>query len=284
MDVFSLCILLLWQLLPWAGKKNKLHRRNRHRKWCGGKNLLSEAGTATGSLCNILMLCCFVAKSKPPLGEKGGERLCGVSVLVLGCGQFRLDVPWVNDAWRCLRQELGRAMLSEGCSPTYLGQNSWMVHSHLPGYINCCHANWSFRPLVKWSVLPLVEGRERMSVHTFKGCCSAHGNFMLVLDWHSLIYASANRILMEVFMYAAFVLPVQVSTCLLLVINFSFFWSFVFCSPELGTVKMCCLIVRTTTSSVAQGRETKVLPQGELVSLSLSCISGRSIGGTFIES
>lgn len=123
MDVFSLCILLLWQLLPWAGKKNKLHRRNRHRKWCGGKNLLSEAGTATGSLCNILMLCCFVAKSKPPLGEKGGERLCGVSVLVLGCGQFRLDVPWVNDAWRCLRQELGRAMLSEGCSPTYLGQN-----------------------------------------------------------------------------------------------------------------------------------------------------------------
>lgn len=158
------------------------------------------------------MLCCFVAKSKPLLGEKGGEWLCGVSVLMLGCGQFRLEVPWLNDVWRSLRWELGRAMLSEGCS-TYLGQNSWMVHSHLPGCINCCHASRSFRPWVKWSVLPLVAGKERMSVNTFKGCCSTHArdNFMLVLDWHSLIYASANRILVQVFLYAAFVLPVQVS-------------------------------------------------------------------------
>lgn len=47
-------------------------------------------------------------------------------------------------------------------------------------------------------------------------------------------------------------------------------------------MKMYCLIVRTMTPFVAQGRETKVLLQSELVSLSLSCIGGKSNGGTFM--
>lgn len=45
---------------------------------------------------------------------------------------------------------------------------------------------------------------------------------------------------------------------------------------------MCCLIVRTVTPSVAQGRETKVLLQSELVLLSPSSIGVRSTGGTFM--
>lgn len=82
---------------------------------------LSKACTAIWNLNSVLMMYCFVPKS---CWEKGGKGLLKSGALTprsLGHGRFGLDVPWLNDAWSCLRQELGREMLSGAFSPSCLG-------------------------------------------------------------------------------------------------------------------------------------------------------------------
>lgn len=69
----------------------------------------------------FLMLCCFVAKSNSRWERREESDYLGSVCKCLGHGQFRLDVLWLNDVWSHLRQEVGREMLSEGFSPTYLG-------------------------------------------------------------------------------------------------------------------------------------------------------------------
>lgn len=161
----------------------------------------------------------------------------------VNAGMWSIQVRCTMAEW-CLEVSQTRAGQNNAVwRLLYLGQNSWMVHSHLPGCINCCHASRSFRLVVKWSVLPLVAGRERMSVNTFKGCCSAHahGNSVLVLDWHSLIYASANRILVQIFLYSAFVLPVQVSVHVFCFLSLIFHSSGVLFSVLLSSEQWKCI-------------------------------------------
>lgn len=120
-DVFSLCILLLWQLLPRAGTENQHDGRNWHQKK-KKKGPLSKARTTTRHLSNILMLCCFVAKSSPQWERRWESDYLESVCKCLGHAQFGFDVRRLNGVWSCLRQELGREMLSGGFSPTYLGR------------------------------------------------------------------------------------------------------------------------------------------------------------------
>lgn len=98
---------------------------------------LSKACAATGNLNSVLMMYCFVPKSCWGRREERDYSKSGdLTPRSLGRGQFGLDMPWLNGTWNCLRQELGREILSGGFSPSYL---CWMGHSHLPGCINCCN-------------------------------------------------------------------------------------------------------------------------------------------------
>lgn len=83
---------------------------------------LSKACTATGNLNSVLMMYCFVPKFCWGRREESDYLKPGdLTPRSLGRGQFGLDMPWLNDTWSCLRQELGREMLSEAFSPYYLG-------------------------------------------------------------------------------------------------------------------------------------------------------------------
>lgn len=83
---------------------------------------LSKACTVTGNLKSVWMMYCFVPKSCWGRREESDySKADDLTPRSLGHGQFRLDMPWLNDAWSCLRQELGREMLSGGFSPSVLG-------------------------------------------------------------------------------------------------------------------------------------------------------------------
>lgn len=112
-DAFSLCILLLWQLLPRAGTENEPNGRNEHQKKKKKRSPLSKTHTTTGNLSSILMLCCFVAKSSPRRERKEESDYLESVCKCLGHGQFRLDVPWLNDIWSCLRHELAEKCCQE---------------------------------------------------------------------------------------------------------------------------------------------------------------------------